>query len=352
MSRRLPIYFLIDVSESMAGDELYRLEEALRGVMATLRKDPHCLDTVWVEFLAFAGKADVLSPFTEITAARVPELPIGGGTALGAGLELLMARISANCQENDEIHKGDWKPLVFLLTDGQPTDDYQSAVERWNSSFRAKSTMVAISMSASGDNALLKQLTENVVAYFDTVPEALHSFVAWISQSIVSASRQLGADELNDRVAPADGDHVVNIDQITTDHPDDRFAIVIGRCESTKYPYLIKYERADELIRSLDLPTAHANARFILKSAVALKESYFDWSSEGKSMLIDASQILGQPNCPHCGNPYSVAVDGACGGVHCVSGEGMHICPWCDNPGEYGSSEDGGSSLNIQRGLG
>jgi uncharacterized protein YegL len=27
--------------------------------------------------------------------------------------------------------KGDWKPIVYLFTDGKPTDDATTAIERW-----------------------------------------------------------------------------------------------------------------------------------------------------------------------------------------------------------------------------
>ena len=353
MSRRLPVYFLVDVSESMAGDEVYRLEEALRGVMSALRKDPHCLETVWVEFIAFAGKAEVLAASTELIHARVPELPLGGGTAMGTGLELLMTRITDQLRVADEHQKGDWKPLVFLLTDGHPTDDCTQAVERWKRSFESRCTLVAISMSGSGDNALLKKLSDKVVAFFDTVPESLHSFVQWISQSILSASKNVVQDGNLELHLPAEGNgHIVNIEEVVAGQVDERFIIVVGRCEKSQHPYLLKYELAEELIRTLNLSPEHADARYILKSAVALKESYFDWSAEGNRPAIDASQILGQPSCPHCGNDYSIAVDGNCGGVHCVSGAGVHVCPWCSTPGDYGSNEEGGRGLTIERGLG
>ena len=38
--RRLPIYFLIDVSESMAGEPIQQVEEGLSTIIQTLKKDP------------------------------------------------------------------------------------------------------------------------------------------------------------------------------------------------------------------------------------------------------------------------------------------------------------------------
>ncbi|MDE6230188.1 MAG: VWA domain-containing protein, partial [Muribaculaceae bacterium] len=55
--RRLPIYFLIDVSESMVGTPLREVEQGMRTIIQDLRVDPYALETVFVSIIAFAGKA-------------------------------------------------------------------------------------------------------------------------------------------------------------------------------------------------------------------------------------------------------------------------------------------------------
>ena len=57
--RRLPIFLLIDVSESMAGDNLRQLQEGLERLVRSLRADPYALETVFISVIAFAGKAKV-----------------------------------------------------------------------------------------------------------------------------------------------------------------------------------------------------------------------------------------------------------------------------------------------------
>ena len=88
--RRLPIYFLVDVSESMVGTPIEQVQEGMRTIIQNLRVDPYALETVFVSIIAFAGKAKVLSPLTELYKFYPPTFPIGGGTSLGKGLECLM----------------------------------------------------------------------------------------------------------------------------------------------------------------------------------------------------------------------------------------------------------------------
>ena len=79
--RRLPIYFLIDVSESMVGEPIEQVQKGMRQIIQELRMDPYALETVYVSVIAFAGKALSLSPLTELFKFYPPIFPIGGPKA-------------------------------------------------------------------------------------------------------------------------------------------------------------------------------------------------------------------------------------------------------------------------------
>ena len=121
--RRLPVYFLIDVSESMVGEPIQQVENGMRQIVQELRTDPYALETAFISVIAFAGKAKSLSPLTELYKFYPPTFPIGGGTSLGAALDFLMDDIDRNVVKTTEERKGDWKPIIFLFTDGTPTDN-------------------------------------------------------------------------------------------------------------------------------------------------------------------------------------------------------------------------------------
>ena len=63
--RRLPIYFLVDVSESMAGTPIEEVERGMRTIIQELRVDPYALETAFVSIIAFAGRPATLSPLTD-----------------------------------------------------------------------------------------------------------------------------------------------------------------------------------------------------------------------------------------------------------------------------------------------
>lgn len=120
--RRLPVYFLVDVSESMVGEPIQQVENGMRQIVQELRTDPYALETAFISVIAFAGKAKSLSPLTELYKFYPPTFPIGGGTSLGAALDFLMDDIDRNVVKTTEERKGDWKPIYsFLLTEHRPT---------------------------------------------------------------------------------------------------------------------------------------------------------------------------------------------------------------------------------------
>lgn len=146
MSRRLPIYFLIDVSESMVGEPIQQVEEGLSTIIQTLKTDPVAMETVYISIIIFAGEAKTLIPLQEIINFYPPKFPIGSGTSLSKGLGHLMFELRKNIIKTTAEQKGDWKPIVFLFTDGVPTDETNSALNEWKQNWQRSSNMVAISL--------------------------------------------------------------------------------------------------------------------------------------------------------------------------------------------------------------
>ncbi|PQJ71315.1 hypothetical protein BTO01_08495 [Vibrio jasicida] len=345
--RRLPVYFVVDVSESMIGDPLLQMENAIERIVAKLRQDPQCLETVYISVIAFAGKAKVIAPLVDLISFYPPRLPIGGGTSLGRALDVLVEDISSNVKRTTYEQKGDWNPLVFLVTDGKPTDAPEPSIRNYHNKLGNKVNMIVITLGYEGDSYTLNQLSENVVALEDSSEEYFASFVEWVSSSIQVQSSRIeasGNETLSLNKNTQRGISLVK-DLAQYDHTDPSCVTLVGRCSETAKPYLIKYQSFNDtsLAKYAPVETYH------LVGGFGVSDSYFDWTDERyQTSEINTSLLDGAPSCPHCVNQTAFAMC-ECGKLTCV-GHSMEVsCPWCERPIHFG---DGGSDFSVGRGQG
>jgi len=340
MGRRLPIFFVLDVSESMAGAELKAMKTALDTIVIGLRKDPYALETAWVSVIAFAGKAQTLTPLREMVTFIPPDLPIGGGTAIGVALEHLMTEIRNNVKKGSADSKGDWRPLVFLLTDGRSTDDASRAITNWENEFKDKVQLVAVSIGGQADHALLSRITNDVIIFNDTAPEAFTKFASWVSQSIQTQSQNLaGGKDVKVDLSKADKEVIsraeTNLSDSRASNFDERYLVLIGRCSSKKVPYLLKYELTGE------------GGKYSPKEGMQLDESYFEFLGEGQVQSVKTDRLTTGMPCPCCNAVYGVS-GCQCGNLMCTGEAGNYTCPWCKKTLKFELS----SSFNVNRGRG
>ncbi len=344
--RRLPIYFLLDVSESMVGEPLASLEEGMGRIVSSLQKDPSALESVFISVIAFAGKAEVISPLREIESFYTPRLPIGGGTELGMGLDVLMSEIDREVIPQSRTQKGDWKPIVFLITDGEPTSPANSAVERWLREYSTKATMVAITLGYGGDYELLSKLTPNVLVYEGSSDEDFRSFVDWISASLKTQSQKIEHHQKNSDIELSKSNSSLSKYNKKYFTFDNNSVILTGRCQKTKRAYLIKY------IKKVTVPLLQKydkENKYQLDGCFTVSEDYFKWTKDNMFEDINVSLLEGAPSCPHCGNMFGLA-SCSCGRIMCISDEGLAICPWCGAKNDF--IYTGSNDFNIQRGQG
>lgn len=347
--RRLPIYFLIDVSESMVGEPIKQVENGMRQIVQELRTDPYALETAYISVIVFAGKAKSLSPLTELYKFYPPVFPIGGGTSLGGALNYLMDDINKNVVKSTEEQKGDWKPIVFLFTDGTPTDDPSAAFARWNKDYRCKANIVAISIGNNVNTQMLGQISDNVLRLNNTDEMSFKAFFKWVTASIKATSvsvSDMGDDTV--ALAPTSG---INLDKVDTSKPcvvDENFTVLLGKCSNTKKTYLVKYAKHLSSVEGLETLNLRATD-FKLVGAYPIDEETYNSLSEGKSnRYINTMSLRGIPTCPCCGAQLGVVVC-ECGGIMCSDGH-TTACPWCGMRGSLSKIAEGG--MDIARGKG
>ncbi len=193
--RRLPVYLLLDTSGSMHGEPIEAVENGVKVLLASLKQDPYALETAYLSVITFDSTAKQLVPLTELTSFQMPKLKASGSTSLGEALSLLANKINTEVTKSTPEVRGDWKPLVFLMTDGEPTDDLQRGI---NDIKNAKYAMFVACAAGSGANSnVLKQITEIVVELSTADSSAISSFFKWVSSSVSSGSKKIESSGQN-----------------------------------------------------------------------------------------------------------------------------------------------------------
>jgi uncharacterized protein YegL len=193
MARRLPVYLVLDVSGSMSGEPIEAVKNGLQVVVSSLRQNPYALETAHLSVITFGSDANQLIPLTELSAFQIPTIAAGGSTAMGAVLKLLAQKIDTEVTKTTAEVKGDWKPQVFLMTDGGPTDDWKSGLAELQK--RRPGLIVACAAGMGADTSVLRQITENVVQ-LDTADSAtISAFFKWVTASITTSSQKIESGE-------------------------------------------------------------------------------------------------------------------------------------------------------------
>ena len=190
-SRRLPIYLLIDCSESMVGDPIAAIEEGLHTFLNDLQKDPIAVETVWLSVITFGTVARLIMPLTELKDFELPHLEAGGATYLGEAIRMVNSRIRQEVRKTSDCEKGDWKPMVYIFTDGDPNDEWTEAAKDFRNQKLA--SIIACGAGNEVQDETLKVLSDKAVKLRDTAPATLKGFVKYLTASVSSKSRQLGS---------------------------------------------------------------------------------------------------------------------------------------------------------------
>ena len=187
--RRLPVYLLLDSSGSMYGEPIEAVKNGVQTLISSLRSDPYALETAYLSVITFNSSAQQVTPLTELAAFQQPKIDAGGCTAMGEALTLLAQKTDSEVTKTTNDQKGDWRPLVFILTDGEPTDDLNKGIAEFK---KRKFGMVVACAAGMGANTnTLKQITENVVQLDTADGESIKQYFKWVSASISTSSKSV-----------------------------------------------------------------------------------------------------------------------------------------------------------------
>ena len=125
--KHIACVLLVDTSGSMAGESLKELNEGRQAFGEALQSDSHASGCADVCVINFNSTVKMEVPFCSAVDYNPPVLSAGGLTAMNEAIITGLDAIEQRKQEYKTVGVDYWRPWLFLLTDGVPTDDEYSA---------------------------------------------------------------------------------------------------------------------------------------------------------------------------------------------------------------------------------
>lgn len=183
---RCPCVLLLDTSGSMQGEPIAQLNEGLAEFRRQLANDRLAAKRVEIAVIVF-GPVEVVCQFGTVDTFDPPQLVAEGATPMGEAIERGLALLQARKAQYRESGIPYYRPWMFMLTDGSPTDKYKRAARAIAEAEQRKQ----IAFYAVGvEKADMDTLSEiSVRAPLRLKGLAFAELFRWLSSSLGSVSR-------------------------------------------------------------------------------------------------------------------------------------------------------------------
>lgn len=212
--RTMVLFFMVDTSGSMSGDKIGSVNDAIRETVPDLQdlSDSNPDAAIKVAVLQFDTDARWLYPQPiESADFRWNDLQVGGLTSFGYALAKLNEKLSKSQFLQEAA--GSFAPVIILLSDGGPTDNYSEDLEKIKKNNWFKHAIkIAIAIGNDANKNVLTEFTGNSEAVIEvhnrSALKAIIKFVSVTSSQVNSKSSGVEDASKQDKVIGQVRDYV------------------------------------------------------------------------------------------------------------------------------------------------
>jgi uncharacterized protein YegL len=196
---RCACVLLLDNSGSMSGQPISQLNAGLKQFQKELAGDPLAAKRVELAIISF-GPVRVRQDFVTADMFAAPHLSIEGGTPMGEAVMAALDLVKLRKQQYQVNGVPYYRPWIFLITDGAPTDAWTAAAKAVHVAEKNKA-LAFFSVGVEGaDFDILSRLSPRAPLRLRGL--AFRELFQWLSNSLSGVSKSKVGDVL--RLPPPD----------------------------------------------------------------------------------------------------------------------------------------------------
>ena len=175
--RRLPVYLVIDTSATMRGKPIEAVKNGLQIFIDALKQYSYAMEAAFLSIITFDSIAQQIVPLTELVSFSIPVFKTGGNVSMGAALKLVANKINVDVRQS---------ALVFILTNSEPTDDWQTGIAEFDKC--QKRWVCVYPLGKTANKSILKQIKRSSIIELSNLDSIGESIFEQFRQIIITGT--------------------------------------------------------------------------------------------------------------------------------------------------------------------